>query len=70
MDLFVVMERVKYIDRQDFGLKLLAVTDSIEEAEELVQKLRHSYKQNEHHQISFLYLEVDSNLLEKRLGNF
>ncbi|AWH89395.1 hypothetical protein [Limnobaculum parvum] len=65
---FVVIERVSYRHRADFGLKLLAVTDSPEGAEELVQQLRQSYKQNEHNLISFLYLKVDNTLLEQRLG--
>ena len=65
---FVVIERVTYSHRQDYGLKLLAVTGSQEEAENLTKKLRESYKQNEHYQISFLYLEVDNNLLKERLG--
>ncbi|VEJ56597.1 hypothetical protein [Pragia fontium] len=66
---FVVIERVNYSDRQDYGLKLLAITDSPKEAEKLTQKLRETYIQNEHYQISFLYLEVDNNLLKKRLEN-
>lgn len=67
MDKFVVIERVKYIGRQGFGLKLLA----IEEAKGLVQKFRHSYKKNQHNQhnqVNSLYLEVDSSLLKQRLG--
>lgn len=66
---FVIIERVNYSHRQDYGLKLLAVRDSPEEAEKLTQKLRESYKQNEHYQISFLYLEIDNNLLKERLEN-
>ena len=65
---FVVIEKVKYI--QDYGLKLLAVKNSLEEAKELVEVLREFYTQNEHNQISFLYLEVDNNLLEERLKIF
>ncbi|GKX64049.1 hypothetical protein SOASR032_26180 [Pragia fontium] len=65
---FVVIEKVKYI--QDYGLKLLAVKNSLEEAKELVEVLREFYTQNEHNQISFLYLEVDNNLLEERLTIF
>ncbi|QBH95508.1 hypothetical protein EKN56_03250 [Limnobaculum zhutongyuii] len=65
---FVVIERVTYRHRPDFGLKLLAVTDSSERAEQLVQQLRQSYQQNEHNLISFLYLTVDNALLEQRLG--
>ncbi len=65
---FVVIEKVKYI--QDYGLKLLAVKNSLEEAKELVEVLREFYTQNEHNQISFLYLEVDNNLLKERLKIF
>ncbi|MBK5146037.1 hypothetical protein I2494_20440 [Budviciaceae bacterium BWR-B9] len=65
---FVVIEKVRYI--QDFDLKLLAVTNSLEEAKELVEVLREFYTQNEHNKISFLYLEVDNNLLRERLKIF
>ncbi|MBK5072053.1 hypothetical protein I2494_16350 [Budviciaceae bacterium BWR-B9] len=67
---FVVIERVNYIHRQDYGLRLLAVRNSQEEAKELVETLREFYKQNEHNQISFQYLEVDDNLLKERLEIF
>lgn len=62
---FVVIEKVSYI--RDYGLKILAVTHSLPEAKELVNRLRQAYRQNEHHHISFLYLEVDGNLLRERL---
>ncbi|MCD1125186.1 hypothetical protein LPW36_03950 [Jinshanibacter sp. LJY008] len=65
---FVIIERVTYLHRSDFGLKLLAVRYSVEEAEALVQQLRQSYRQNEHNLISFLYLQVDNALLKQRLG--
>ena len=64
---FVVIEKVSYI--RDYGLKLLAVTNSQTEAKELVNRLRESYTQNEHNHISFQYLEVDYHLLNQRLGN-